>query len=166
MRTLATVGALVFALSLVGSPAVFAASPSPSPSPAPKVTTPSKKVTAPASHHWKTTFTSGKAHDSARLTVASTYNSGALYVNLSGLKKGDKVSVALVAQGKTAGKTATRTIVTRHRTVTAASGKLAFSFRLSRAQARAIEAALKASDKLALQCVDGPMSASGMFVRS
>jgi len=166
MRKLATVGALAFALSLVGSQAVFAASPAPSPSPAPKVTTPAKKVTAPASHHWKTTFTAGKAHDSARLTVASTYNSGALYVNLSGLKKGDRVSVALVAQGKTAGKTAARTIVTRHRTVTAASGKLAFSFRLTRAQARAIEAALKAGDTLALHFADGPMTASGTFARS
>ena len=162
MRKLATVGVLAFVLSLVGSQAVFAASPTPSSSPAPKVTTPATKVTAPASHHWKTTFTAAKGHDIARLTVASTYNSGALYVSLSGLKKGDMVSVALVAQGKTP----TRTIVTQHRTVTAASGKLAFSFRLSRAQARAIEAALKAGDKLVLDFADGAISASGMFVRS
>ncbi len=156
MRKLATVGALALALSVVGSQAVFAATP------APKITAPAPKVTAPASHHWKTTFTSGKAHDSARLTVSSTYGSGALYVNLSGLKKGDRISVALVAQGKTGA----RTIVTRHRTATAASGRLAFSFRLSRAQAREIEAALKAADTLVLHFVDGPMSASGTFAKS
>ncbi len=160
MRKLATVGALAFALSLVGSQAVFAASPAPLATPTPKVTTPAK-VTAPASHHWKTTFTSGKAHDSARLTVSSTYESGALYVNLSGLKKGDRISVALVAHGKTGD----RTIVTRHRTVTAASGRLAFSFRLSRAQAREIEAALKAADTLVLHFVDGPTTASGTFAK-
>ncbi|MFZ5854023.1 MAG: hypothetical protein ACOYXS_05880 [Chloroflexota bacterium] len=166
MRKLATLSALVFALSLAGSQAVLAASPSPSPSAPPKMTTPPTKVAVPASHHWKTTFTSGKAHDSARLTVASTYNSGALYVNLSGLKKGDRISVALIAQGKVAGKPVVRTLVSRHRTVTAASGKLAFSFRLSRAQARAIEAALKAGDTLALRFSDGPMTATGTFVRS
>lgn len=169
MRKLATVGALAFALSVVGSQAVFAATPAASATPATKVTTPATKVTTqatkvttPASHQWKTTFTSGKAHDGARLTVSSTYGSGALHVNLVGLKKGDKVSVTLLARGKTAEKT----IATRHRTVTAASGKLAFSFGLSRAQAREIEAALKAGDTLAVTFVDGPMTASGTFVKS
>ncbi len=161
MRKFATVGALVFTLSLVGSQAVFAASPAPSAPPTPKVTTPAT-VTTPASHHWKATFTSGKVHGVARLTVASSYASGALHLHISGLKKGDKISVALEAQGKSA----TKTIVTRRRTATAASGILDFSFRLSRTQAREIRTAVKAGDVLVLQFTDGSLTASGTFARS
>lgn len=151
MRKLAAIGSLAFVLSIAVSPAVFAASSTP------KAAAPIANVAAavPASHHWKTTFTSGKVHGSARLTISPKYASGRVYVSASGLKKGDKIVVTLASGGTT--------LATAHRTITAASGKVAFSFKIV-GKTPAEKTALK-SGALSLTFTDGGAAASGTFTK-
>lgn len=151
MRKLAAIGTLAFVLSIAVSPAVFAASSTP------KVAAPIARVAAavPASHHWKTTFTTGTIKGSARLTITPKYTSGRVAVSASGLKKGDKVVVTLVSGATTLG--------TAHRTVTAASGKLAFSFKIV-GKTPAEKLALKSS-VFSLTFTDGTATTSGPFAK-
>jgi hypothetical protein len=152
MRKLAAIGTLAFVLSIAVSPAVFAASSTA------KVAAPIARVAAavPASHHWKTTFTSATIHGSARLTIASTYASGRVSVSASGLKKGDKIVVTLTSGGTT--------LWTSHRTIKAASGKIAYSFNIV-GKTPARKTALK-SGSLSLTFTDGAATASGTFVKA
>ena len=112
---------------------------------------------------WKATFSKGAISGRALLSIASTYKTGRLAISATGVKKGDHLVASLRFRTK---KGKTGTIVTAMRTVTGSTGKVNFSFALSKAVLAAIKADLKAGDKLTIRFADGTVVTTGTFMKA